>query len=46
MALSPQPSSLSLCPPTSLPVWGHVGRGETWASAFRRAYGSGDSVWQ
>lgn len=42
----PQPCSLSLCLPTSLPVWGHLGRGETWASAFRRAYGSGNSVWR
>lgn len=30
-APSPQPSSLSLCSPASLPAWGHLGRGETWA---------------
>lgn len=44
----PEPPALlpESLPPTSLPVWGHLGRGETWASAFRRAYGSGDSVWR
>lgn len=30
-AASPRPPSLSLCSPTSLPAWGRLGRGETWA---------------